>query len=221
MSWKSSAFCRKGRVSRNDTPSGDTCVGKTHGWRARSLARDLPSQETSGRAGVLFDRYRPTLVLPAQLGHRDAALSPHDGADKVDASVPGRVLQQSERTTALLDGQPGERLWRAYNRAQLNIRRPVGDAGDVALDAVGETRLLRGIHHPLQRLHLTIDGRHIAAVGRQIQRGAIDVPACDQNFGFRRWVDLPRENAIGSNAPVLGTAIFLEHSETLSPPGSV
>ena len=48
----------------------------------RGLAGDLLRQEAPGRARVVFDRDRPPLVLPAELGDRESALAANDRTDR-------------------------------------------------------------------------------------------------------------------------------------------
>src|SRR2546423_12298984 len=139
----------------------------------------------------------------------------------MDAAIAVRALQQFERAPALFRRQARERFRGADYRSQLHFRRPVSYIGDITLDAVGQSRLLGGVHYALQRLDLTIDSRHIATMCRQIESGTIDVAARNQHFGFCRRAVLTRAEAQWPASPTPRRPRFLEHLVAFPPPCSI
>src|SRR5450759_1100147 len=110
------AYFGGAEVSRNDTRLQDICVFLRH----RS-AGDFSRDEALGRAGVVFDRDRPALVLAAQLGDRDAPLAANDRPDQVNPAVPGGALKKLERATALFEGKADERRRCADEGAEWHV----------------------------------------------------------------------------------------------------
>src|SRR5450759_3516892 len=78
---------------------GPKCREMTRDWRTSvsfydtGSAGDFSRDEALGRAGVVFDRDRPALVLAAQLGDREAPLAANDRTEQVNPAVPGRAFE--------------------------------------------------------------------------------------------------------------------------------
>src|SRR5665811_873428 len=103
------------------------CREMTRDWRTSvsfydtGSAGDFSRDEALGRAGVVFDRDRPALVLAAQFGDRDAPLAANDRPDQVNPAVPGGALKKLERATALFEGKADERRRCADEGAEWHV----------------------------------------------------------------------------------------------------
>src|SRR5438105_3923095 len=136
----------------------------------------------------------------------------------MDAAIARRALQQIERAPSLLGRQTSEGFRRAHHSAKLDVGRPVRDVGDLALNPIRESGFLSRVHYPFERLDLAIHCSHVAALGGEIKRCAVNVASRHEHFRFCRRMDLASQHAIGPNPPMLWTTILLEELESLSPP---
>src|SRR3977135_1824023 len=100
----------------------------------------------------------------------------------MDAPVTSRGLKQLDRATTLLRGKTAECLRGADKCAKWHVRRPVAYVGDVSLDPIPEPSFVSRVHHPLERVYLTVDCCHIAAVSGEVERSAIDVPTRNEHL---------------------------------------
>src|SRR5688572_24502275 len=104
---------RCGVVLQYDTPMQDMMCR----YDTRS-AGDFLRQEALRRAGILFHRDSPALVLSAELSHRYAAVTANDGPDQVNPAVAGGVLQNLDDPHSLFRVEIGKRGRGADDRAE-------------------------------------------------------------------------------------------------------